>query len=122
MPQDAAPTRPAPNKNRAVVRALSEQDLPEATRIVRLAFGTFFGAPDPENFWSDRDYVYGRHRAPHVASFAATIAGKLVGSNFATSWGSVGFLGPVTVHPDIRRAASARPCSPAQWRNSTRGA
>ena len=38
-----------------VVRTLAEDDLPEAQRIVRLAFGTFLGAPDPEGFWSDRD-------------------------------------------------------------------
>jgi GNAT superfamily N-acetyltransferase len=84
-----------------VVRALAEDDLPEAQRIVRLAFGTFLGAPDPESFWSDRDYVRGRWRAPHVAAFAAEVGGKLVGSNFATRWGSVGFFGPLTIRPDL---------------------
>jgi GNAT superfamily N-acetyltransferase len=71
-------------------------------RIVRLAFGTFLGAPDPETFWGDRDYVYGRRHAAHVASFGATLDGKLVGSNFATRWGSVGFFGPLTIHPDLQ--------------------
>ncbi len=85
---------------RVVVSTLDEKDLPEAERILRLAFGTFLGAPDPDTFWSDRDYVYGRRNSPHVASFGATIDGKLVGSNFVTNWGSVGFLGPITVHPD----------------------
>ena len=84
-----------------VVRALAEDDLPEAQRTVRLAFGTFLGAPDPEGFWSDRDYVRGRWRAPHVAAFAAEVGGKLVGSNFATRWGSVGFFGPLTIRPDL---------------------
>ena len=42
------------------IRALTESDLPEALRIFRLAFGTFLGAPEPETFWSDRDYVRGR--------------------------------------------------------------
>jgi hypothetical protein len=46
-----------------VVSALGEGDLAEAARIVRVAFGTFIGVPDPENFWSDRDYVYGRQRS-----------------------------------------------------------
>src|SRR5258705_9778880 len=73
----------------------------EAARIVRLAFGTFIGAPDPETFWADRDYVYGRQRAAHVASFGATLDGKLIGSNFATNWGSVGFFGPLTIRPDL---------------------
>jgi GNAT superfamily N-acetyltransferase len=85
-----------------VIRALTEADLPAAQRIVRLAFGTFLGAPDPERFWSDLDYVYGRFGAEHTASFAAeNDDGVLVGSNFATRWGSVGFFGPLTTRPDL---------------------
>jgi GNAT superfamily N-acetyltransferase len=83
------------------IRALAETDLPEAERIFRLAFGTFLGAPDPETFWSDRDYVRGRWQAPDVAAFAAEVGGELVGSNFATRWGSVGFFGPLTIRPDL---------------------
>jgi GNAT superfamily N-acetyltransferase len=75
---------------------------------VRVAFGTFIGVPDPENFWSDRDYVYGRQRAAHVAAFAAKLDGKLVGSNFGTRWGSVGFFGPLTVRPDLQERGVAR--------------
>ena len=41
--------------NEPVVSALGENDLAEAARIVRVAFGTFIGVPDPENFWSDRE-------------------------------------------------------------------
>ena len=26
--------------------------------------------------------------------------GKLIGSNFIANWGSVGFFGPLTIHPD----------------------
>jgi GNAT superfamily N-acetyltransferase len=84
----------------AVIRPLSKADLPEARRIFRTAFGTFLGAPDPETFWEDRDYVHGRFGAEHVASFAAELDGELVGSNFATRWGSVGFFGPITMRPD----------------------
>jgi GNAT superfamily N-acetyltransferase len=91
-----------------VIGALGENDLPEAARIVRLAFGSFLGAPDPETFWTDRDYVYGRQSAAHVASFGAKLDGRLVGSNFATNWGSVGFLGPLTVHPDVQERGIAR--------------
>jgi len=72
--------------SRPVVSKLDEKDLPDAARIVRLAFGAFFGVPDPDAFWTDRDYVYGRQPAAHVASFGATLDGKLVGSNFATNW------------------------------------
>ena len=55
----------------AEVRPLTESDLSGAQRIVRRAFGTFLGAPDLDNFWTDFDYVYGRHGAEHTASFAA---------------------------------------------------
>src|SRR5437868_4412514 len=85
----------------AIIRPLAEPDLPAAQRIVRLAFGTFLGAPDLENFWTDRDYVYGRFGAEHTAAFAAEQDGALAGSNFATRWGSVGFFGPLTIRPDL---------------------
>jgi GNAT superfamily N-acetyltransferase len=86
----------------AIIRALTESDLPEAQRIVRVAFGTFLGAPDPEHFWSDLDYVYGRFGAEHTAAFAAeSDDGALAGSNFATRWGSVGFFGPLSTRPDL---------------------
>jgi predicted N-acetyltransferase YhbS len=85
-----------------IIRALTRADLPEAQRIVRVAFGTFLGAPDPERFWSDLDYVYGRFGAEHTAAFAAeNDEGAFVGSNFATRWGSVGFFGPLTTRPDL---------------------
>jgi GNAT superfamily N-acetyltransferase len=91
-----------------VIAALAERDLPEAQRIFRVAFGTFLGAPDPETFWSDRDYLFGRWRAPHVTAFGATIDGSLVGSNFATRWGSVGFFGPLTIRPDLQERGVAK--------------
>jgi GNAT superfamily N-acetyltransferase len=94
--------------SRTVVRALDDGDLSEAALIARLAFGTFLGAPDPSTFWDDRDYVHGRHRAPHVASFGASLDGKLIGSNFATRWGSVGFFGPLTVRPELQESGIAR--------------
>jgi GNAT superfamily N-acetyltransferase len=97
-----------PKASRAVVNKLDEKDLPEAERIFRLAFGTFLGAPDPDTFWADRDYVYARHRAPHVAAFGASLDGTLVGTNFASKWGSVGFFGPITVRPDLHDRGIAR--------------
>ena len=99
---------PAAKTSEPVVRALDETDLPEAQRIFRVAFGTFLGAPDPETFWSDRDYLHGRYRAAHVASFGAVLDGKLAGSNFATRWGSVGFLGPLTIAPDLQERGIGR--------------
>lgn len=83
------------------IRPLAEADLPRARQIFQLAFGTLLGAPDPKNFWTDRDLVYGRFGAEHTASFAAEHQGTFAGSNFATRWGSVGFFGPVSVHPSL---------------------
>src|SRR5271165_3557985 len=102
MPVAANSTDSEPPTGRLVVAPLAERDLPGAERIFRQAFGTFLGAPDPETFWSDRDYVYGRWRAPHVAALGATLDGRLVGSNFVTNWGSVGFFGPITVRADLQ--------------------
>jgi predicted N-acetyltransferase YhbS len=84
----------------AVIRPLTDHDLPAARRILSSAFGTRLGAPDPATFWADRDYVHGRFGAEHVASFAAEVDGELVGSNFVTQRGSVGFFGPLSVRPE----------------------
>ncbi len=102
MPPDVNSTDASSQASRPVIGPLAEHDLPEAQRILRRAFGTFLGVAEPETFWSDRDYVYGRWRAPHVAALGATLDGRLVGSNFATKWGSVGFFGPITVRPDLQ--------------------
>jgi GNAT superfamily N-acetyltransferase len=83
------------------IRPLRETDLPEADRIFRLAFGTFLGLPDPLSFAGDADYVRSRWRANPSASLGAFVDGELVGSNFLTRWGSVGFFGPLTVRPDL---------------------
>jgi GNAT superfamily N-acetyltransferase len=93
----------------ASVRPLAERDLSEAQRIVRRAFGTFLGAPDLDNFWTDFDYVYGRHGAEHTAAFAADHQGTLAGVNFATNWGSVGYFGPISVRPDLWNGGIAQP-------------
>lgn len=94
----------------ATVRPLGERDLPEAQRIVRRAFGTFLGAPDLDNFWTDFDYVYGRFGCEHTVSFATDDeAGALAGVNFATRWGSVGFFGPVSTRPDLWNRGFAQP-------------
>ena len=108
MSQKTASTDTGSSADRLVIAPLAESDLPQAQRIFRVAFGTFLGVPDPENFWSDRDYLYGRWRAPHVAAFGATSGDRLVGSNFATRWGSVGFFGPITVDPTLQERGTAK--------------
>jgi GNAT superfamily N-acetyltransferase len=82
-----------------VIRPLTEADLVDADRVFRVAFGTFLGAPDPRQFFGDAEFVRTRWHADHHAAFAAIREGRLVGSNFLTNWGSVGFFGPLTVDP-----------------------
>ena len=83
------------------IRQLKEDDLPVADNIMRLAFGTFLGLPEPASFMGDAGYVATRWAADPAASRAAELNGELVGSNFAANWGSVGFFGPLTVRPDL---------------------
>jgi GNAT superfamily N-acetyltransferase len=82
------------------IEHLQEADLAEADRIFRLAFGTFLGLPDPAQFDQGAEFIHARWIADPSATFAAKIEDKLVGTNFGTNWGSVGFFGPLTVHPD----------------------
>jgi GNAT superfamily N-acetyltransferase len=79
---------------------MRQDDLDEADRIVRLAFGTFLGLPDPMKFMGDASYVHTRYRADPAAALTAEVDGRIVGSNFALDWGSVGVFGPLTIHPD----------------------
>jgi hypothetical protein len=65
------------------VRPLRESDLATADQIMRLAFGTFLGLPEPASFMGDASYVQPRWRAKPDAAFAAEINSELVGSNFA---------------------------------------
>lgn len=82
------------------VGPLKRSEVDEADRIVRLAFGTFLGLPDPLDFMGDRTYIAPRWRSTHVKVIAAREGGRLIGSNVATRWGSFGFFGPLTVLPE----------------------
>jgi N-acetylglutamate synthase-like GNAT family acetyltransferase len=82
------------------IEQLQEQDLDEADRIFRLAFGTFMGLPNPNSFAEGADYIRTRWTSSRDAFFAAKHEGRLFGTNFATNWGTVGFFGPLTIHPD----------------------
>jgi GNAT superfamily N-acetyltransferase len=94
---------PAPDAQagEVLVRPMQQADLMDARKIFRVAFGTFLGVPDPDNFWSDREYVFTRWLADPSAALAAEIGGRVVGSNFAARWGSFGFFGPLTILPEF---------------------
>jgi GNAT superfamily N-acetyltransferase len=83
------------------IRQLIENDLPDADRIYRLAFGAFIGLSDPMTFAGDTEYVRTRWLADPMSALGAESAGALIGSNFLTNWGSVGFFGPLTIRPDF---------------------
>jgi GNAT superfamily N-acetyltransferase len=83
-----------------LVRPLEERDLADARRVFSMAFGTFLGLADPMEFAPGVDYISTRWRADATAAFAAEHHGRLVGSSFATNWGSFGFFGPITVLPE----------------------
>jgi GNAT superfamily N-acetyltransferase len=82
------------------VGLLKKSELKEADRIVRLAFGTFLGLPNPLDFMGDRTFIAPRWRSAHVKVIAAREGSRLIGSNVATRWGSFGFFGPLTVLPE----------------------
>ncbi len=82
------------------VGLLKQSELEEAGRIVRLAFGTFLGLPNPLDFMGDRDLMTPRWHSTHVKVIAARDGSRLIGSNVITRWGSFGFFGPLTVLPE----------------------
>lgn len=83
------------------IRPLRQNEVHDADHIIRLAFGTFLGVPDPARTFGDSDFAYTRYEADPDAALAAEAEGKLVGSNFVTNWGSFGFFGPLTVEPRL---------------------
>src|ERR1044071_3591220 len=94
-------SRKSTTKSNITVRPLQESELSTADSIMRLAFGTFIGLPEPMTFMGDAAYVRNRWLANPKSAFAAEAAGEVIGSNFATNWGSVGFFGPLTIRPDF---------------------
>jgi predicted N-acetyltransferase YhbS len=84
-----------------VIRPLREDDLDAADRIFRLAFGTFMRLPDPTTFAGRADPLRMRWRAEPSGAFVAEQDGRIVGSNLAVRWGSVGFFGPLSVDPSL---------------------
>jgi GNAT superfamily N-acetyltransferase len=89
------------NSGAVRVRPMTKEDLPEAERIFRLAFGTFLGLPDPMQFAGESQLAECRWLADPSAALTAEVEGAVAGSNFVTNWGSVGFFGPLTVRPDL---------------------
>jgi GNAT superfamily N-acetyltransferase len=84
-----------------LIRPLAEAELDETRRIIRVAFATFLGLPtDDARMGGDSDVARTRWKTDPSSVVAAEHGGKLIGSNFATNWGSFGFFGPLTIEPE----------------------
>ncbi len=83
------------------IRQMCKEDVPVARHIFSLAFGTWIGAANPALYKSDCDFIGSRLQVDPEAAFVAEIDGEVVGSNFANRWGSIGFIGPLTIRPDL---------------------
>lgn len=109
------------------IRPLQENELVTAEHLFRFAFGTFIGLPEPTDFGGDANYVQPRWKIDPTAAFAAEMDGKLVGSNIAACWGSVGTFGPLSIHPDFwNQGIAQRLIEPviaqfAQWETQQTG-
>ncbi|HEX9463587.1 MAG TPA: GNAT family N-acetyltransferase [Alphaproteobacteria bacterium] len=82
------------------IRPIAPQDVPAADRVHRLAFGTFFGLPDPTKFRGDAEVIRTRAAADAAVVLVAEQDGQIIGSALGMDWGSVFIVGPVTVHPE----------------------
>ena len=85
----------------ADVRPMRADDLEAADQVLRLAFGTIRCLPDPSAAFGDADYVHTRFRAAPECAWVVEVDGDVVGSVFATRWGSFGFFGPLSVDPGL---------------------
>ncbi|MFC4950224.1 GNAT family N-acetyltransferase [Pseudonocardia sp. GCM10023141] len=77
------------------VRGLVAAEVDAADRIVHDAFGTFLGA----DVFGDTALLRTRFGATNTQVIGAFDAGELIGSSVLTRWGSVAFLGPLSVSP-----------------------
>jgi RimJ/RimL family protein N-acetyltransferase len=84
-----------------VIRPLQEADVAAADRIFGESFSKFLGFADPRDFTRDRALIATRWRADPQAPLGAFLDDTLVGSCIITRWGSFGFIGPVSVRPDL---------------------
>jgi predicted N-acetyltransferase YhbS len=87
--------------HRVLVRPLAPADVDAADRVMRLAFGTFLGVPDPITVFGDAEMLRSRYAADPAGAFAAELDGEIVGAVYATRWGSYAFFGPLCVSPQL---------------------
>ena len=90
------------------VRPMTVEDLLEAARIFRTAFGTFLGVPDVTQFRLDLGTIETRFKTDAGTALVAERDGRLLGSVFGMDWGSQFVVGPLTVDPACWKQGVAR--------------
>jgi len=88
-------------RSEVLIRPMEASDLDAADTVMRTAFGTHLGVPDPRQTFGDAQYVRPRFAASPDSAFTAEWDAEVVGSVFATWWGRFGFFGPLTVREDL---------------------
>ena len=83
------------------IRTLNENDLAAADQLFRLAFGTFFGLPDPLAFSGDALWVSTRFQTEPAGVHGAFADDELIGVSVATPLGTFGTFGPLVLHPRV---------------------
>ena len=82
------------------IAPLERADLDEAGTVLRLAFGTMAGLPEPLRWGGGAELARCRFGVDPDGAFKATAAGELVGLAFVVRWGSFAVFGPLSVRPD----------------------
>ncbi len=82
------------------IAPLTPSDLDQADRVFRIAFGTRNGLADPIQFDGDAARIRTRALSSHVTALGAWDNDVLVASSIGTAWGTFGWIGPLSVHPD----------------------
>jgi len=95
-----------------IIRPMTAQDLDAADRVMRLAFSTEFGLPDPTQFLGDADFLRPRWQTNPAGCLVAEAGGEILGSVIVANWGSVAVLGPLSVRPDRWNGGLARQLLP----------
>ncbi len=90
------------------IRPLEEADVDAADKVRRLAFGTYFGLPDPLSFSGTSRLIERRRRAWSDGAILAEQDGAVAGIAISSRWGNVGIFGPLAVHPQYWRSGVGR--------------
>ena len=96
-----ASTAPGRGGSELTVAPLEPADLSDADSVLRLAFGTMAGLPDPLRWAEGAELARRRFGVDPEGAFKAVAGGTLVGSAYVVRWGAFAVFGPLSVRPDF---------------------